>query len=140
MTHRTPLRRLLLGLAYILKAVVPGVTMTGYSELSFSDGVTVEGFAGAVVVGALFTILKLSYLINVLLAFFNLIPIPPLDGSWVLEHLFPRTFGPLYSRLRSFGILFFVILIYTGIFGYLLIPAFYVLWLGIDMLYYCTPF
>ncbi|MCH8242666.1 MAG: site-2 protease family protein, partial [Planctomycetes bacterium] len=43
------------------------------------------GFPLAPVFGPFCTILKLSFMVNVFLAFFNLIPIPPLDGSWVLE-------------------------------------------------------
>ncbi len=131
---------LLLGGAYILEAVAPSATVANYSTFDFFDGVTVEGVAGAKVIGAVLTVLKLSFLINTLLAFFNLIPIPPLDGSWVLEHLFPRTFGPIYSRLRSFGILLFIILIYTGVFQYLIFPAIVAIGFGVAVLRWCTPF
>ena len=81
-------------------------------------------------------------LINLVLAFFNLIPIPPLDGSWVLEHLFPRTLGPFYSRIRPYGFILFVLLIYsnTNILGYLLLPAIMTLLPGFALLSWCTTF
>jgi Zn-dependent protease len=72
-------------------------------------------------------VLKLSFLINVVLAMFNLIPIPPLDGSWVLEHMFPRVLGPLYAALRPYGFLIFLGAIYAGLFKYLIIPVVFVL-------------
>ena len=42
--------------------------------------------------------------VNTALAFFNLIPIPPLDGSHVLKHLLPPNVGMQYRRLYMLGI------------------------------------
>lgn len=49
--------------------------------------------------------LKLMVLLNLGLGVLNLVPLPPLDGSRLLEGLWPRTFGPLFSALRPFGCL-----------------------------------
>ena len=48
---------------------------------------------------------------NVILAVFNLIPIPPLDGSALIERVLPRQWWPRYLQLRqySFGLLFLVV-------------------------------
>ena len=53
---------------------------------------------------------------NVILAAFNLIPIPPLDGSALLERLLPTAWWPKYLQLRqySFGILILVVLLVPG--------------------------
>src|SRR5205085_7885222 len=43
--------------------------------------------------------------LNVLLGIFNLIPVPPLDGSHVLRHLLPDTLRMIYDRIGLIGIL-----------------------------------
>ncbi len=45
-------------------------------------------------------ILFLIVAVNTMLCFFNLIPIPPLDGSKVFEAILPRSLGVLYGRFR----------------------------------------
>src|SRR3546814_10693230 len=42
--------------------------------------------------------------INIFLAFFNLLPIPPFDGSHIVEGLLPRSAARTYARLRPYGI------------------------------------
>jgi Zn-dependent protease len=41
-------------------------------------------------------------MLNIFLAFFNLVPIPPLDGSKILPRLLPRSLGFQYDRFRSY--------------------------------------
>jgi Zn-dependent protease len=53
--------------------------------------------------GFLFTIATLGVSINLVLAAFNLIPIPPLDGSRVVYYLLPRNMASQYIRLEPFG-------------------------------------
>lgn len=50
-------------------------------------------------------------LINLFLAFFNLLPIPPFDGSHILEGLLPRSWAAGYEKLRAIGMIFLVLLI-----------------------------
>lgn len=60
-------------------------------------------------------LLRFGY-INVVLATFNLIPIPPLDGSAVIERFLPARWWPGWLRLReySFAILFLVVFLLPG--------------------------
>jgi len=58
--------------------------------------------------------------LNILLCLFNLIPLPPLDGSRVLGGLLPRPFARLYGRLEGLSPLFLGLLFFTGLGGQLL--------------------
>ena len=68
---------------------------------------------------------RFSVFINVLLGIFNLLPIPPLDGSHVLYHLLPPDLGRAYRHAGRFGILLLVglFLLAPGLFEVLLWPV-----------------
>ncbi|ANY19561.1 Peptidase family M50 [Tsuneonella dongtanensis] len=55
--------------------------------------------------------LQLFILINVFLALFNLLPIPPFDGSHIVEGMLPRSMAAQYAKLRNLGMLLFIALI-----------------------------
>lgn len=103
-------------LALVFTALlVPAVALGG-------DG----GFAGDPlgaspwVAGAVYGIL-----INLILAIFNLIPIPPLDGSHVVRHLLPRGVLPAYEAVGKFGILALLAFLFVvpGGFQVIMVPV-----------------
>jgi Zn-dependent protease len=68
----------------------------------------------------LFQLLAYSVIINCVLALFNLIPIPPLDGSRILAMLLPAPLRMYFLRLERFGMLIILVLLITGPLGRLI--------------------
>ncbi len=60
--------------------------------------------------------------INVVLAIFNLIPIPPLDGSRVLMGLLPANLSEQYAHLERYGFIILFLFIWLGAFDRILWP------------------
>lgn len=69
-----------------------------------------------------FTALVWLIFIGIVLAVFNMIPVPPLDGSRVLHAVLPDRLGMMYQRFERYGVLLlFALFIFGGnIFGYIL--------------------
>ena len=65
---------------------------------------------------------RAGMIINLVLAFLNLIPLPPLDGSKVVSSLLPARQAMIYEKIEPYGFFILVILIFTGILGYILLP------------------
>jgi Zn-dependent protease len=128
---------LYLALGCVLALFAPHVEIHGFTAL-FQPRVTISGIPGDFVLAAVVFVLKQSFMINVILAFFNLIPVPPLDGSWVLEHLFPNTLGHLYATIRPFGFLVFLALLWMGALKYLITPGLIAVLLGYMTVGACT--
>ena len=116
----------LAGIATNLALVVVFVILT------VGIGIVGRGAEGGVVRGVLVAtqgMLFLGVWFNLLLANFNLIPIPPLDGSHVLSHLLPSEIGAKYRELSRYGILILMVMLlfFRQALSILLLPAFYAL-------------
>lgn len=68
-------------------------------------------------------LLSVGISLNYLLVVFNLLPIPPLDGSRLVYHFLPRGAARVYQRAEKVGLLVFVLLLFTGYISFVLWPA-----------------
>ena len=100
------------------------------SNLVLAVGFAVAVFALRPMVGtksdALYPLLLIAFLsvvVNVSLAVFNLIPIPPLDGFGVVESLAPAGLYPAIYWLRRFGFLLLFVAMFTGLLGLVMNPV-----------------
>ena len=82
-----------------------------------ASGVALSGPLIFVMQSALFGIT-----INCALAWFNLMPVPPLDGSHILGGLLPAPLARQYASLGRYGMLIIILLVATGVFRYVLVP------------------
>lgn len=72
------------------------------------------------------TMATYGVLINLVLAYFNLMPVPPLDGSHVLYHMLPTSARARYRAMGRYGVtlLFLAVVFFPGMFSLLLSPVF----------------
>ena len=60
--------------------------------------------------------------INVVLAVFNLVPIPPLDGSRIVMGLLPDSLAYKYAKIEPYGFFILILLLFSGIFDLVIWP------------------
>ena len=65
---------------------------------------------------------RVGILVNCVLAVFNLLPIPPLDGSRVISALLPNRLAYQYNQLEQYGLYILLVLMFLGGFNYLVRP------------------
>ena len=114
-------------LAGIVSNLGLALLATGAAALVFRFGGT--GAEQGTVVAALSQMAMYGILINLILAVFNLIPIPPLDGSHVLFHFLPRPVALRYREFGRYGILALmaVMFLVPDVFTVLLYPVTYLM-------------
>lgn len=100
---------LMAGAALIARSVYQGITPASWWTLTDYP------------VG--FQIIFYFALVNLFLGVFNLLPIPPLDGSALLERALPDRWLPIWYRFRPYGMLVLMLLVFTGgILGSIIAP------------------
>jgi len=110
-------------------SVAIAITLIGMVVHLAGVPTTTVGAAGVTTISELFSLFYYAMLINVWLGIFNLIPVPPLDGSHILEYYLPSQAQATYERIAPFGfIIVFGFLWLTGsLFYRLLEPIFHLL-------------
>lgn len=70
----------------------------------------------------IYKFLEIAIFMNLLLAIFNMIPIPPLDGSRLVIGLLPNQLAIPYSRLEPYGIVIVIALMSMGVLDQVILP------------------
>lgn len=70
----------------------------------------------------IYNVLLITSFLSISLGVFNLIPIPPLDGSKILFAILPEDMYFAYMKYERYGMILLVILLYSGIFSMILSP------------------
>jgi Zn-dependent protease len=104
-----------------LLALVSAMLLRGL--VAFANPAAVAGSQLSMIVEPLVLMLAFSVYINLLLAIFNLIPIPPLDGGRVLTGLLPYRQASALARIEPYGMIIIIVLVFfTNIFSYVISP------------------
>ncbi len=116
-----PASNVIFAIASVIALLVLKAAMPGFRELLVA--VVSAGALGASGIAAPLVYLLFSLaMINLVLAVFNLIPIPPLDGSHVLAALLPPPAAYQFAQIGRYGMLLLFVLVWTGFLGTLLRP------------------
>ncbi len=71
----------------------------------------------------IYSVMSIGIAMNVALALFNLLPVPPLDGSHILSWSLPRSLGEKFDHVaENYGTMILWVLFLTGLLGYLIGP------------------
>ncbi len=98
--------------------LIMAVLFTGVLFAAFRLDLAGEAYRG------LFNLLAIGVVMNIGLAVFNLLPLPPLDGSWIASWALPRPIAEHYDRIvQPYGGIILLILVATRVLGYVTGPV-----------------
>lgn len=111
---------------FVILAVLKLTSSTaGGLLVNMIDGSSLPG--GKSILAPLMAMLFYALIINFALGLFNFIPIPPLDGHWMLYAVLPYNAARVLEKAGSYGFILLYGLMFLGIFKYLFIPVRWVL-------------
>jgi Zn-dependent protease len=109
-------------LCNLMIAIVAGITIRVLAELGLLRGLQSDLAIGGV------KLLTAFFTLNVGLFVFNLLPIPPLDGSKILSSILPSSFEPALEALEQYGFILLFIAVFTRVLNPIFSAALDVAW------------
>jgi Zn-dependent protease len=113
---------LLVAIAFFISLAWPQARISGFSE--FLQAPVLKDVPISFLWAGLVQLLKSFFIVNIVLGVLNLVPVPPLDGSFVLESVLPRNLRLYFRLMRVFGFAVIAavlaLLMVTGLFGHLI--------------------
>ena len=97
-------------------AIIAGIGIRLLHTFGITHGLRLRNADSALATGA-FELLLTFFILNVSLGIFNLLPIPPLDGSKVLASILPESFESGFETLEKFGFILLFVAVFTGVLG-----------------------
>ena len=108
-----------------IMAIIAGIAIRllySFGVVDVGDGHNwlIPAASGSMLAVGAVSLLQMFFTINIMLGIFNLLPIPPLDGSGILSSLLPPSFEEGIEQLHRYGFLLLIIAVYTGVIGKIL--------------------
>lgn len=108
----------------ILALIFAGFThLVIYLVPNIPKGLLIKGGFAASSIGVIYAICEMGVVLNLVLAFFNLLPLPPLDGGSVIRGILPEPLLEPFDNISRYGFLILLALFVTGMLQYILIPV-----------------
>ena len=123
---------ILAGIMLFVRIFWPGTLSLNFARPFSSVSLVGPPFARGILI--LIVFLKQFFYTSLALGIFNLIPIPPLDGSWILAGLLPERFSPIFEQIRRYGIVIFLLLVVTPVLDYIMSIPIGIAWGGLQLL------
>ena len=124
-----PGANLLAGFGALILLILLKWFMPGAGLVIVNMAYTMQIAGSQSIIAPIVTILFFMMLINFMLAIFNLIPVPPLDGHWIVAGLLPTGPAESFQRFGRYGIFMLYGLMFLGIFRIIMTPIQY--WLRV---------
>lgn len=116
------LANFMVSIAGIATNLIIAITVGIILKVLFAYGVFARGVQPDGIAGPIFTLLIGTLFLNVGLAIFNLIPLPPLDGGKAIQSVVPSGYDAIFEFLETYGILILFVLMWMGVIGMIIRP------------------
>ena len=120
-----PAANMLAGFGALILLIMMKWFVPGADRVVVNMAITMSMTGGQSAIVPITGILFFLMLINFMLAIFNLLPVPPLDGHWIVAGLLPPRASASFQNFGRYGIFILYGLMFLGIFRVILIPIVY---------------